>query len=98
MPKKAGDRGKTDRRDAVQLARLARSGELTAVYVPTVDEEAMRDRTRAREDTLSDGKDAKVRRKTFVLRHAIRYTGRAHGNPTSTDAMPGPDPCSICLG
>ena len=50
IPKKAGDRVKTDRRDAVQLARLARSGALTAVSVPKVADEAMRDLTRARED------------------------------------------------
>jgi transposase len=58
IPKKAGDRVKTDRRDAVQLARLMRSGDLTHVYVPKVDDEAIRDLTRAREDTLSDLKDA----------------------------------------
>ena len=44
IPKKAGDRVKTDRRDAVQLARLMRSGDLTPVYVPTVEDEAIRDR------------------------------------------------------
>jgi transposase len=81
MPKKAGDRVKTDRRDAVQLARLARSGDLTAVSVPKVEEEAIRDLTRAREDTLSDLKDAKFRLKAFLLRHDIRYTGRATWNP-----------------
>jgi transposase len=43
----------------VQLARLARSGDLTPVYVPTVDDEAIRDLTRAREDTLSDLQDTK---------------------------------------
>ena len=43
IPKKAGDRVKTDRRDAMQLARLARSGDLTVVYVPKVDDEAIRD-------------------------------------------------------
>src|SRR5262245_54302417 len=61
IPKKAGDRVKTDRRDAVQLARLARSGDLTAVYVPQVEDEAIRDLTRAREDAISDLKDAKFR-------------------------------------
>ena len=81
IPKKAGDRVKTDRRDAVQLARLARSGDLTAVYVPKVEDEAIRDLTRAREDTLSDLKDAKFRLKAFLLRHDIRYTGRANWNP-----------------
>jgi transposase len=81
IPKKAGDRVKTDRRDAVQLARLARSGDLTAVYVPKVADEAIRDLTRAREDTLSDCKDAKFRLKAFLLRHDIRYTGRANWSP-----------------
>jgi transposase len=48
VPKKAGDRVKTDRRDAIQLARLLRSGDLTPVYVPAVEDEAIRDLTRAR--------------------------------------------------
>ena len=81
IPKKAGDRVKTDRRDAVQLARLARSGDLTAVSVPQVEDEAMRDLTRAREDALSDCKDAKFRLKAFLLRHDIRSTGRANWGP-----------------
>jgi transposase len=81
IPKKAGDRVKTDRRDALQLARLARSGDLTSVYVPQVEDEAIRDLTRAREDTLSDLKAAKFRLKAFLLRHDIRYTGRAIWNP-----------------
>jgi transposase len=81
IPKKAGDRVKTNRRDAVQLARLARSGDLTSVYVPKVEDEAIRDLSRAREDTLSDLKDAKFRLKAFLLRHDIRYTGRANWSP-----------------
>jgi transposase len=81
IPQKAGDRVKTDRRDAVQLARLARSGDLTAVYVPKVEDEAIRDLTRAREDALSDLKDAKCRLNAFVLRHDRRYTGRAPWHP-----------------
>jgi transposase len=81
LPKKPGDRGKTDRRDAGQLARLARSGDLTAVYVPQVEDEAIRARTRAREDALSDCKDATCRLKAFVLRHDIRYSGQANGSP-----------------
>src|SRR5688572_24835564 len=81
IPKKAGDRVKTDRRDAMQLARLARSGDLTVVYVPKVEDEAIRDLTRAREDTLSNLKDAKFRLKAFLLRHDIRYTGRANWSP-----------------
>jgi transposase len=81
IPKKPGDRVKTDRRDAVQLARLARSGDLTVVYVPQVEDEAIRDLTRAREDTLRDLKSAKFRLKAFLLRHDIRYTGRATWGP-----------------
>jgi transposase len=65
IPKKAGERVKTDRRDAVQLARLARSGDLTPVYVPKVDDEAIRDLTRAREEVISDLTDAKFRLKAF---------------------------------
>jgi transposase len=57
IPQKPGDRVKTDRRDAVQLARLARSGDLTAVYVPTVEDEAIRDLTRAREAAISARKN-----------------------------------------
>jgi transposase len=81
MPQKAGDRVNTDRRDAVQRARLARSGDLTAVDVPTVEDEASRDLSRAREETISDLKDAKCRLKAFLRRHEIRYVGRAHWNP-----------------
>jgi transposase len=81
LPKTPGDRVKTDRRDAVQLARLARSGDLTAVDVPKVEDEAIRDLTRAREDTIRDLKSAKFRLKAFLLRHDIRYTGRATWGP-----------------
>ena len=81
IPKKPGDRVKTDRRDAVQLARLMRSGDLTPVYVPTVEDEAIRDLTRAREDALRDLKAAKFRLKAFLLRQDIRYTGAANWGP-----------------
>jgi transposase len=81
IPKKPGDRVKTDRRDARQLARLMRSGDLTPVYVPALDDEAIRDLSRAREETLRDLKAAKLRRKAFLLRHDIRYTGRANWSP-----------------
>src|SRR3989441_2061901 len=81
IPKKAGDRVKTDRRDAVQLARLLRSGDLTPVYIPTVEDEAIRDVVRAREDALKDLKAAKVRLKAFLLRQDIRYEGRATWGP-----------------
>lgn len=78
IPKKASDRVKTDRRDAMQLARLLRSGDLTPVYIPSIEDEAIRDVVRAREDVQKDLKAAKVRLKAFLLRHDIRYTGRAN--------------------
>jgi transposase len=81
VPKKAGDRVKTDRRDAIQLARLLRSGDLTPVYVPTAEDEAIRDLTRAREDAIRDLKAAKYRLKAFLLRQDIGYEGRATWGP-----------------
>jgi transposase len=81
VPQKAGDRAKTDRRDALQLARLLRSGALTPVYVPTVEDEAIRDLTRAREEAIRDLKAAKYGLRTFLLRQAIRYECRAAWGP-----------------
>jgi transposase len=81
IPKKSGDRVKTNRRDAIKLARLMRSGDLTPVYVPKVEDEAIRDLCRAREDTIHDLKAAKFRLKAFLLRQDIRYTGRATWGP-----------------
>ena len=78
IPKKAGARLKTDRRDAVQLARPLRSGDLSPVDIPSVEDEALRDGVRAREDSLKDLKAAKVRLKAFLLRQDIRYEGRAN--------------------
>jgi transposase len=79
-PRKAGDRVKTDRRDAVTLARLMRSGDLTSIYVPTVADEAIRDLSRGSEDAVRDLKRSKVRLKAFLLRQDIRYEGRANWN------------------
>jgi transposase len=78
IPQKAGDRVKPDRRDAVQLARLLRSGDLSPVDIASVEDEAIRDVVRAREDVLKDLKAAKVRLKAFLLRQDIRSEGRAH--------------------
>ena len=80
-PQKAGDRVTTDRRAAVPLARWARAGDLTAVYGPTVEAEAIRDLTRARDDAISDLKDATFRLKAVWLRQDIRCVGRANGGP-----------------
>jgi len=76
VPKRSGDRVKTDRRDALTLARLHRAGELTAVYVPREEDEAMRDLVRAREDAKEAEKKAKQRLGSFLLRHGMRYGGR----------------------
>ena len=73
VPKKANDRIKTDRRDAVKLARGLRSGELSPVYVPSRDDEALRDYLRAYEDIKAELKRAKQRLGHFLLRHEIRY-------------------------
>jgi transposase len=81
IPKKPGDRVKTDRRDDVQLARLARSGDLPAVYVPKVADEAIQNLPLAREDTISELKSAKFRLKAFLLRQDSRYVGRANWGP-----------------
>jgi transposase len=71
---------KTDRRDAIALARLRRSGDLTSIYVPRVEDEALRDLSRGREDAMEDLKRSKRRLKSFLLRHDIRYEGRANWN------------------
>ena len=65
----------------MQLARLMRAGALTPVSVPAVDDAAIRDLRRAREETLRDLKAAKLRLKACLLRHALRSTGRANWRP-----------------
>jgi transposase len=80
IPKRPGDRVKTDRRDAVELARLLRSGDLTPVHVPSVQDEAIRDLVRARDAARVTLKAAKLRLKSFLLRQGLNYTGRANWN------------------
>jgi transposase len=77
IPKRSGDRIKTDRRDSQALARLHRAGELSAIYIPTPDDEALRDLVRAREDAVGLSTQAKHRLKAFLLRQGRRYPGRA---------------------
>jgi transposase len=69
IPKKAGERIKTDRRDALKLAQLLRSGDLTAVWVPDEEQEAMRDLTRARDDLKAQERKARQQLNAYVLRH-----------------------------
>lgn len=78
IPKKAGDRVKTDRRDSLGLARLLRAGELTAVSVPDDEQEALRDLTRAREDLKHLQRQAKQRLLAFLLRHGRCYAGKSN--------------------
>ena len=73
IPKKAGERIKTDRRDALKLARLLRAGELTAVWVPDTEQEAMRDLTRARDDMKGQQRKARQQLNAFVLRQGQHW-------------------------
>jgi len=75
IPRRAGDRIKTDRRDASQLAVLYRAGALTAIHIPTEQEEAARDLLRCREDIRADLLRARHRLSKFLLRHGRRFTG-----------------------
>jgi len=81
LPQKAGARVNTDRRDAGQLARLMRAGDLPPVSVPAVADEAMRDRSRARDETLHDRQTVTFRLNACLRRPEIRSTGRATGGP-----------------
>ena len=73
----AGERVKTDRRDAMLLARLARSGDLVAVRAPDTIDEAVRDLVRAREDAVREQRNARHRLKALLLRNGVAYAGRA---------------------
>jgi transposase len=74
IPRRAGDRIKTDRRDAGQLAVLYRAGALTAIHIPSEQEEAARDLLRCREDIRADLLRARHRLSKFLLRHGRRFT------------------------
>ena len=82
IPQKAGHRVTTDRRDAVHLARLLRSGALPPVYGPAVEAEALRARRRARAEARRELTAAQCRLKAVLLRPESRYTGRAPWGPT----------------
>ncbi|WP_413374752.1 IS110 family transposase [Alkalihalobacillus sp. 1P02AB] len=72
IPQKAGDRVKTDKRDSLRLAQLYRAGELTNIYIPTPEDEALRDLVRAREDAKEDELRSKHRLTKFLLRNEKR--------------------------
>lgn len=88
IPKQAGNRVKTDKRDARKLASLFRAGLLTEVHPPTADQEAVRDLCRARDDARDDRMRARHRLDKFLLRHGLVHDGsrwtRAHRTWMST--------------
>ena len=95
IPKKPGDRVKTNRRDSQQLARLFRAGELTGIHVPDPEDEALRDLVRCRQAARVQQRKARQRLKGFLLRHGFRYTGKtswteAHQRYLATITLPFP--------
>jgi len=78
IPEKSGDKVKTDRIDARKLARLHRAGELTAVHIPNVEDEVIRDVCRGRTDAVDEVKRTKQQLQGFMLRNGYRYKGVAN--------------------
>jgi transposase len=76
IPKKPGEHVKTNRRDAIILARLYRADELTPIWVPDPDHEAIRDLVRAREAAMEDLREKRQDIQSFLLRHGMIYAGR----------------------
>lgn len=81
IPRKPGDRIKTDRRDAIKLVRSLRAGDLSAVHVPSVEDESFRDLARAWSAAREDLKQARQRLKSFLLSHGVHYLGQANWGP-----------------
>ncbi|HJW46877.1 MAG TPA: IS110 family transposase [Lysobacter sp.] len=82
IPRRPGDRVKTDRRDCARLAELWRSGELKPIWVPDEAHEAVRDLCRAREDAVQMRLKARQQLKAFLLRHDRRYPGKTSWTKT----------------
>ena len=76
IPKKAGDKIKTDKRDALKLTQLLKTGDADPIYVPEPEDEAIRDLSRARERAMDDLKAAKYQLKAMLLRNYIQYEGK----------------------
>lgn len=74
IPKQPGDRIKTDKRDSMKLAKYLRSGDLHSVWVPDIEQESMRDLTRAYGDIKEQQRKARQQLCAFILRHGCRYT------------------------
>jgi transposase len=80
-PRSNADRVKTDRRDALKLARLARAGALVPLHVPDERDEAMRDLVRTREDAVTMQRQARQRLGALLLRNDVRYAGKTAWTP-----------------
>jgi transposase len=78
IPKKPGNRIKTDKCDALMLTELLKLGAINPIYVPEPEDEAVRDLSRARERSMKDLNDAKYQLKALLLRNNIRYDGTAN--------------------
>jgi transposase len=96
IPKKPGDRVKTNRRDALDLVRQLRAGELTAVWVPDPRHEAMRDLTRARGAAVEDLRSKRQQVSSFLLRQGLHYAGKktwtkAHMNWLASQKLEQPE-------
>ena len=89
IPRRSGNRIKTDRRDAINLARLFRAGELTCIYIPTREDEAMRDLTRCRDDIKRLQRKVRQRLLAFLLRHGFRYNGKKNWTKAHTNWLAG---------
>ena len=76
IPRRPGDRVKTDARDCMQLAECSRAGQLRAVWIPDLEDEAIRDLARAREDAVNSRTQVRQQLKGFLLRHDVRYSGK----------------------
>ena len=83
IPKAPGERVKTDRRDAIKLAKLLKSEDLTPIYVPEEEDEVVRDLSRLREVSIQDLNDARKQLKSFLLRNNIVYEGTANWSAKS---------------
>ena len=82
MPRRTGDRIKTDRRDSLRLAECSRAGELHPVWIPDEQHEAVRDLFRAREDAVRARMKVRQQLKGFLLRHGVRYPGKTSWTKT----------------
>jgi transposase len=102
IPKKPGDRVKTNRRDAVSLAKLLRAGELTAVWVPDYRHEAVRDLTRGRETAVIDLRSKRQQLSAFLLRQGRWYPAgkktwtKAHMNWLASQKFEQPERSIVC--